>query len=312
LVPGRLIHEHLVTNVFPFDVILSSMENDSALKIIADLFAVEQPEVVDMDRGEMPKEGRSAQESDELGAISLRDGDVKEAIRHFQKAISQRDEQDISSYINLAGAYDYGDQFPEALRQYQKALRIQQEAAEPLVGVSDLYRRYGRFRDSIERLEQAISLEPKNGFLRFKLAETLREAGERKRALTAAQHAVVASPDESFYHYWIGDLLIQMGRYDEALDSLRAAIELSPGDDFLYLRASVAFWREGRKTEAIKAVRLASDLDPKKHLYHGILEILLRNCGLEAESELETERSAQMDAYDHDTVDRLMVEMGLR
>jgi Flp pilus assembly protein TadD len=285
--------------------------------VIADLFAVQQPTDLGLDGSgldgvELPKEGRTAEESDELGGLSLREGDVKQAIRHFQKAISQREGDDISSYINLAGAYDYGDQFPEALRQYQKALRLKQEAAEPLVGVSDLYRRYGRFRDSIERLEQAIKVEPSNAYLRIKLAETLRDAGEKKRALTAAQQAVIANPEESFYHYWIGDLLIQMGRYEEALESLRAAIELSPGDDFLYLRASVAFWREGRKQEAIKAIRLASDLDPAKNLYHGILEILLRNCGLEAESELETERSSQMDAFDHDTIDRLLVEMGLQ
>ncbi len=291
------------------------MSIEPAFKVIADLFAVEQPPDLAIEETERPKHGRTAEESDELGSASLRDGDVKGAIRHFQNAINQRGEADVKGYVNLGGAFDYGDQFPEALRQYQKALKIQRDSeqvtAEPLVGVSDLYRRYGRFRDSIHQLEEAIKLEPANAYLRMKLAETLRDAGEPKRALTAAQQAVVANPEESFYHYLIGDLLIQLGRYQEALDSLRAAIELSPGDDFLYLRASVAFWREGRTQEAVKAIRLASDLDPKKHLYHGILEVLLRKSGLEAEAALETDRSSKMDAFDHDTLDRLLVEMGL-
>jgi tetratricopeptide (TPR) repeat protein len=284
---------------------------EPAFKTIADLFAVAQPDEIEVVEPELPTRGSNAVESDELGALSLRDGDVKAAIKHFQRAMSQREGPDAASYLNLAGAYDYADQFPEALRQYQKALRLQEKSAEPLVGASDLYRRYGRFRDSIKRLEDAIVLEPKNPYLRIKLAEALRDAGEKKRALMAAQQAIVANPSEAFYHYWIGDLLIEMGRYEEALESLRASIELSPGDDFLYLRASVAFWRVDRKPEAIKAIRLASDLDPAKNLYHALLEVLLRLCGLEEEAELETERASRADAYDDDMIDRITAEMGI-
>jgi tetratricopeptide (TPR) repeat protein len=284
---------------------------DSGFKTIADLFAVAQPEGIEIQEVDRPKEGRTAAESDELGGLSLRNGDVKAAIRHFQKAISQRDATDVTSYVNLAGAYEYADEMPQALRQYQKALKLHAQVAEPLLGASDLYRRNGRFRESIRRLEQAIQIEPANAYLRIKLAEALRDAGEPKRALTSAQQAVVANPEESFYHFWIGDLLIQMGRYDEALDSIRAAIELSPGDDYLYLRAAVAFWRENRKQEAIKAIRLASDLDPAKNLYHGLLEVLLRKTGLQDEAELETDRASRMDAFDDDAIDRLLVEMGI-
>jgi tetratricopeptide (TPR) repeat protein len=280
-------------------------------KTIADLFAVAQPDSMDVLPNARKKDGRNAQESEELGRQSLSEGDYEAAIRHFRAAVSQRDPEDISSRLDLAGAYDYGDQYPAAMRQYEKALRIKHDAAEPYVGISDLYKRYGRFRDSIERLEAAIRLEPNNAFLRIKLAEALRDAGEPTRALMAAQQAVVAAPDEPFYHYWIGDLLIHLRRFEEALDSLRAAIELSPGDDFLYLRASVAFWGANRKPEAVKAVRLASDLDPSKHMYHGLLGILLEEMGQPDEAALESGRASKMDRYDHDTLGRMLDEMGI-
>lgn len=280
-------------------------------RTIADLFSIVEPKNLEIDESPRSKEGKDAQESDDLGRQSLSDGDVETAIRHFRKAVEQRDPEDIGSLVNLAGAYDYGDQAPQALRQYEKALRRKGDAVEPFVGMSDLYKRYGRFRDAIVKLEEAVTREPNNPYYRIKLAETLRDAGERKRALSVAQEAVIAKPDEAFYHYWIGDLLTEMGQYDDALESLRAAIELSPGDDYLYLRAAVAFWRAGRPAEAVKAVRLASDLDPAKHLYHGLLGILLEENDLVEEAKLESDRAAKMDRYDHDLLGRLMDEMGI-
>ena len=284
---------------------------EPSYKTIADLFAAPQLAEIDADSIVAKRTGSTAEESDLLGKQSLNDGDIESAIKHFRKAVEQRDADDIRSRIDLAGALDYADQMPQAFRQYEKALQIKEDATEARIGLSDVFRRYGRFQDAVDELEKAISLEPSNAFLHLKLAETLREAGYPKRALTAAQGAVVAKPDEAFYHFWIGDLLIQMRLYDEALESFQAAIELSPGDDYLYERTAIAFWGAGRHPEAIKALRLASDLDPAKNLYHGLLFEFLFEMGLKEEAKLEQPRAHQMDPYDQERVRRMMVECGL-
>lgn len=282
---------------------------EPTFKIIADLFQVAQPSELVIHEQVAKRHGATVEECATLGRQALSQGDVANAVRHFKEARERSDPDNVDLLTDLGGAFEYGDDFPQALRQYEKALRVQKNATEPIIGVADLYRRYGRFKDSILKLEGAIELEPANANLHFKLAQTLREARLRTRALAAAQGAVAASPDTAFFHYWVGDLLIEMERFDEALDSLRAAIELSPGDDLLYIRAMVAFWRVGRKTEAIKAVRLAGELDPSKHLYHGLLGILLDENGQMEEAALESEQAAKMDRYDHDLLGRLLDEM---
>jgi len=289
------------------------MPEQPSFSQISELFQLQLPVPISDLPASSPrtKEGKDAVESEELGRQSLTDGDFETAIRHFKKACEQRGTETAETLVDLAGAYDYGDQAPQALRQYERALRIKKDAVEPEIGMSDVYKRYGRFRDAIEHLEAAIAKEPTNPFYRIKLAETFREMGEKSRALAAARAAVIAKPDESFYHYWIGDLLIELKRYDEALESLRAAIELSPGDDFLYQRACVAFWCAGRRTEAIKAARLASDLDPDKHLYHGLLELLLAHADMREEAALETAAAEKMDRYDQELLRRMAVEMEL-
>ena len=281
---------------------------------IADLFALplstasaEPPEPAG------PKvQGRTPDESEQLGRTCLTDGDFEAAIQHFRHAVELRGGESTGDLlIDLASAYEYGDRAPQAFRQYLKAVRAKKDNPEPLVGISDLYKRQGRFRDAIEQLGAALELEPESPFLLFKLAETLREMGEPTRALAAALAVVQVKPDDAFYHYWIGDLLISMGHYADALEALRASIELSPGDDFLYVRVAVPFWRTERRTEAVKAIRLASDLDPEKNVYHGLLEAMLTEMGQIEAADLESARADQMDRYDHDVLDRTLGEMGI-
>lgn len=256
--------------------------------------------------------GETAEASARLGRECLDAGQLHAAIEHFKRGVLQREAEDIDGRLDLAGAFEAADMAPQALRQYERALRVRADAAEAYVGMSQVLKRNARQRDSVEALEAAIRLEPFNPYYHYKLAELLRGMGSREGALVAAQGAVVVKPDDAFYHFWVGDLLIEMRRFDEALDALQAAIELSPGDDYLYLRAAVAFWGAGKPDKAIHAVRLASELDPDKHLYHGLLEALLRVQGDHESAALERERASQMEPYDHDALRRLVKEMGVR
>ena len=282
---------------------------DPTFKTIADLFAAPQPALGEEVESNRKRHGDTPEESEALGAMHLGENNVAEAVRHFKEAVAQRPADDVASMVNLAGALDYGDETPQAVRQYLLALRRQKDAVEPRLGLSDAYKRYGRFSDAIRELDLAIQGEPYNPYLRIKLAETLRDAGYAKRAVEAAQGAIVTKPDDAFYHYWLGDQLVAMGEDEDALASLRAAIELSPGDDHLFLRVAIPFWRLGRRAEAVKSVRLASDLDPAKHLYHGLLGIMLEEMDQNEEAHLESDRAEQMDSYDHEILSRLLAEM---
>ncbi|MFY9233959.1 MAG: tetratricopeptide repeat protein [Fimbriimonadaceae bacterium] len=252
------------------------------------------------------RKGDSPEASRELGSQCLNDGDYEAAIQHFKDAIELG--QETSAAVDLAGAYEYAEMAPQALIQYEAALKIKEDEPEPYVGLSQIFKRNAQYRDAATELEDAIKLDPDNAFYRHKLAEILREIGERDRAVVAAQGAVACAPSEHFYHYWLGDLLIEMQRFDEALNAFRAAIEMSPGDDFLYQRAAIAFWGAGRQIEAVKAIRIASDLDPANNLYYGVLELFLTKMGMAEEATLERPRAAKMDDYDLEALRRLGIE----
>lgn len=286
---------------------------DERYRRVADLFGLALPVPTEGDAEASPRKakGDTAQESAELGAQSLAEGDVEKAIEHFRAAVEQSRDDSVDHQLDLAGAYEYAEMIPQAMKQYLQALEAHADAPEPHLGLSQLYKREGRWRESITELEAALKSDPENAFHHFKLAELYAEIGDRKSALSAIQAAVVHAPDDPFYHYWQGDLLIAMNRPDDAVDALRAAVELSPGDDFLFLRTAVAFWNAGRTAEAIKAVRLASDLDPDQALYHGVLYRFLVENGQAEEAALEAKRAQQLDDYDRERLRRLLAEVNL-
>jgi len=249
------------------------------------------------------KTGRDASESAKLGEACLEEGDYDGAVRHFRKALEQGEPGDVRRRIDLAGALEAADRASEAMREYGRAAKASAEAPEPHVGLSDVYRRYGHFRDALRELERAIELEPDNAFYRFKMAELLRDLGERRAAVKYAQRAVELADGDGFYPYWLGDLLIEMRQFDDAVSAMRSALELLPGDDFLYYRASVALWGANRQKEAIQAVRLAGELNPEKHFYHGLLALYLRESGDAVAADQEWARCAKMDAYDRAQLD---------
>jgi tetratricopeptide (TPR) repeat protein len=276
-------------------------------KAIADLFGAFQP--TDGTDAANVKHGKSADESDQLGRLSLEAGRYSEAIEHFKYAVEQRDLSDVTSRLDLAGALETTDQFPQAYRQYEKALAQKPDAVEARAGIADLMKRYGKYRESIDHLRLALETDPNNAFLNFKMAQTLHEAGAKMQAMEYAVNAIIAKPDNDYFHFWIGELNIQLGFYEEALQSLRAAVELSPGDDYYYLRCVIPFWHLGKRTEAIKSVRLASDLDPSKNLYYGLLEELLRANEQFEEADLEVNRASKMDRYDEESLAKLLDEL---
>ena len=253
--------------------------------------------------------GRNAEQSKKYAHESMNAGQYQAAVEHFKRAVAQGADDD-DTRMDLAGAMETADMLPEAYYQYRKA-KSKVESGELTVALSALYRRYGRLRDAVAELEEAAKRHPEDAYVQFRLAEALRTNGYRRAALDAVQGAVAAAPDDAFYHYWAADLAYELKEFDQAAKSAQAAMELSPGDDHVLALAGLALWGAGKQAEGLRAVRLASDLDTEKPVYHGLLETLLRASGHDEEAEAERGKTAELDRYDLDTMERLLAPLRL-
>lgn len=277
------------------------------IKQLFDLPGAEQNSQPSPSRG---KKGRDQAESGQFGREAMNAGDYEAAVEHFKRAVEQSDAKSPWVLMDLAAAYAVTDNVPQAFRQYEKAKLIQ-KSGELMVALSGLYSQMGRQNDALDRLREAVELEPESAYNHHKLADGLRRAGFKTAALDAANVAVALAPDQAFYHYWLGEYLLSLGKFREAVDALHAAIELSPGDDQLYFLVAQALWGSGKKPEAIRAVRLATDIGTDNRGYRGLLEKFLRAAGMDEEADMEKKKAEGMDPYDHTIVERAAEKLRL-
>lgn len=283
---------------------------DSEPQLIRELFDLPGAGASNIVSQYRAREGKTREQSQEIGRLCMSEDDYEGAIIHFRRALEQSTGDRHEVLLELGAAYEAAGMSPQAYKQFKSAAKIR-ETGELARGIGDLLESYGKNSEALKELARAIEIEPGNAYNHFRQAELLRKMGYPKMALEAIAGAVSFSADDAFYHYWMGDLLLQMHRFEEAVKSFAAAAELSPGDDRLYQLSGVALWGAGKQTEAIRAVRLASDLNPEDRINYGLLEVFLRLDGQVLESQQESKKSAEMETYDRDVIVRLLSHVGI-
>ncbi|HMS55179.1 MAG TPA: hypothetical protein PKA27_07225 [Fimbriimonadaceae bacterium] len=285
--------------------------NESIRDDIAALFEflddVELPDDDDVEGTSIERVGRNANESAELGRLSLIEGDVERAIDHFRRAIEQEGSPNADRTADLAAALEYADQEDEALAKYAEA-GLLATSATALMGEASILRRQAKFRDAIALMLKAIQVEPENTFNRFKLAETLLEEGSPKAAAQVAIELLKIGEPNAYYCFWTGELLVRLARFEDALHHYRAAIDLSPGDDYYLFRSGVAMWLADRKSQAVRALRLAADLSPESALYPALIQEMTKALGEEPEL---APKMQELDARAEEKLHKVKSELGL-
>ena len=76
--------------------------------------------------------------------------------------------------------------------------------------------RGGKFLEAEDRLEKALSVDPRNPFCYLYLAEIRSREGETRQAIILLHQAEVLFQG---HPYWLGEVYTREGRYWEALDS---------------------------------------------------------------------------------------------
>jgi tetratricopeptide (TPR) repeat protein len=285
---------------------------DDRYALIRELFDLPGAESDDeaLDAEPQVKQGADAHQSAGLGELSMKRGEFSEAIEHFKRAVEQG-RRGGDALVDLGAAYESADMLPQAYRQYKMAL-AQAESEELHIGLSALFRRFGRLREAAAELEATARAHPDDPYVYFRLAEVLRTNGYRKNALEAITKSVSLAADDSFYHYWMADLLIDMRRFEEALDASRAAVELSPADEHVMLLAALALWGADKRAEAVRAARLATELvTDDNRVPTLIFWQLLRASGHNFEADAMNESIKNADRYDRETTLQMLSRVGL-
>ena len=204
-----------------------------------------------------------------LGNVAVRAGNFDLAIRQFQSVLNELDK-------NSKERGDIYFRLGVTLRKkgdLQGAIPVLYKAREALPGNSMVVNELAlalqaadRKPEARETYEQAVRLNPQNGFALNNLAFLMAEggAGDLDQALTYAQRAKQALPNLSEVSDTLGWIYLKKNMTDNAMDIFQELVTQKPGNSTYHFHLGMAYAQKGDKPKALKELQTALRSSPSK------------------------------------------------
>jgi tetratricopeptide (TPR) repeat protein len=204
---------------------------------------------------------KSAAAHSNLASLLLADGQVEEAISHFDGALSSNP-QYVPALIGNGNALVAGGRLPEAISELEEAVRVAPGLAEAHAHLAAALASAGRDDEAVQHLETAQRLRPDDPDVNCNLGTFFLSRGDLERAERDLQRAVAADPRFAEARYQLGTCLWTRGDLDGALAQYRTAIRLDPAHFESYRDAGKLLFNRGDRNAAADLWRRAAQLRP--------------------------------------------------
>jgi protein O-GlcNAc transferase len=171
-------------------------------------------------------------------------------------------EQDVAGALQQAIALHQQNRLDEARRGYEVVLRAAPHHFQALNLLGTLACQQRDFAAAVQRLGQALRVDPKYSAGHSNLAYALRALGRHREALASCERALTLMPNFPDALNNRGGILGDLGRHDEALASYDRALALAPATAQLLADRGLALRALDRREEALAAFEQALALAP--------------------------------------------------
>lgn len=230
-----------------------------------------------------------------LGKVRVQQGDTKEAITAYRKAIEEKADY-AAAWNNLGRTYVDADDTVQGAECFRKALEIQPNYALAWHNLARLHYKEKRYPQAAAAYEKAVELEPGDRAVVLTYAIALRKAGEDQRAIDTYLKLLEQSPRYVAAWFNMGVAHAALGRVDEARRAYEKALELAPDHAGALTNLGYLEARSGNTAKAREYLNDALDQQPSdadtrlKLAELHLLETDLRACKSEVERVLAQNR----------------------
>jgi tetratricopeptide (TPR) repeat protein len=140
-------------------------------------------------------------------------------------------ENNYLAHNSLGNALLKQGQTDEAIRQYQKVIRLKPDYAEAHNNLGTTLYQKGQIDEAIGQFQEAIRLKPDEAEVHFNLGTAFGMKGQTDEAIRQYQEVIRLKPDYAELaelHNNLGTALGKKGQIDEAISQFQEAIRLKP------------------------------------------------------------------------------------
>jgi len=197
-----------------------------------------------------------------LGLIADRKGDYVSALKYFSRAESY-DRNNPEIFMNMARTYRNLKQYDNAMKSAEKSAELLPQDINPLILMGNINYDLTHYDDALRYYQKALRISPDNPSLLYNTALALFKKGERFQALEFLKKA--AEEDrigEVAYRSYsrLGAEFLESNMFDLAEKNLKQAAGMRPGDAAARYNLGVAYLRQGKNNEALKELEEAERL----------------------------------------------------
>ena len=222
-----------------------------------------------------------------LGAIDLAEGQIDDAIAHFERALSLKPDH-IHALANFANARLAQGRTQDALALFHRVVEINPDDAKGWSDLGQASEQAGHATDAESHYRRALALNDKLAEVHFLLGRRLLADQRTAEASLHLERAVALHASYTEAHYHLGLVRLSEERRDAAETCFERVIALAPNHAFALHNLGLLLSFRGQPAEAEpflqRAVRAApSDASMRYNLSHVLLAL---DRVTEAESEL--------------------------
>jgi tetratricopeptide (TPR) repeat protein len=197
-------------------------------------------------------------------ALAQWPGGLPEAVMQYEAALRIRPDY-AEAHNGLGNALSVlPGRLPDAIAQYRAAVASKPDYAEAHYNLGNALARVpGRLPEAIAEYRRALEIEPDDARANNNLGLALTQSGQAAEAIRAYRAALRADPDLAEAHNNLGNALVQSaGSVDEAIGEYEAAIRAEPRYAEAHNNLGVALASGGRLREAIAQFEDALKIQP--------------------------------------------------
>lgn len=164
------------------------------------------------------------------------------------------DPNSIGAYMILGESLRIGEQYDQAVKEYEAATQRKPDFAPAWAGLAQAYSAAGRDADALKAANHALALDPNDAGTNVLIAATYLRLSDLPHAQEYARHAMQLQPDLSSAHVVLAKCELQEHEPDKALPELRAAAKDDLDGSTYYLLATT-LRQLGKTSEAAAAMQ---------------------------------------------------------
>ena len=206
-----------------------------------------------------------------LGIALSKTGRIPEAIDQYEQAL-RLDSLYPEAHNNLGIALGKMGRNSEAIAQYEETLRLNPDYVQAHNNLGTALLQDGQVSEAIDQFQQTLRLDPEMPEAHNNLGNALLLENRFSEAIDECEKAVHLNPGLAQAHNNLGFALRKSGRTPEAIEQFKEALQIIPGYVDARNNLGIALFQAGRLPEAIEQFEIALRLDPTNAAVRGNLE----------------------------------------